>query len=396
MNASKSTIVKAALSVAIVAVAAIASFSLCGCSEKSEATPSERSSLVIAVQKTQNAPGYCSFAQERLEEAQSSHSSFQAIVIDGKPFPVFPEAGVLGKEGGNAENVASENAAQLSNIQAALCGVKGETPEADVIEALYLADRIHAAAGVTGTTVVYCTGLATQGALDLTGDGMLGIGSDTLYPFLEELGYSFSNTELIEWYGFGDVEGAQEELTPALEKSLKMAYEQTLLSLGAGSVVFRDDLVSVDESLEDGQPEISVVGVPSYDEIEVTAGAAVKLSTETLPFVAGTAELVDLESAISVVEPFARAMAEDQGLTCTVAGSTAGYPWDKSYAYRLGEERARAVADILVDFGIDPSRIEVVSYGDEAPGHIDDIDDVTGLQIPSLAQSNRWVEISLK
>lgn len=395
MNISKPAAAKAVLSAAITVAAIVFTFSLSGCGEELTAASPERSSLVYCVQKTTNTPGYSSFAQERIEEAQQSHSSFQAVVIDGDPFVVFPEAATLGKEGGNADNVAAENAAQLSNIQAALCGVKGKTPEADVIEALYLADRIHAAAGVAGTTVIYSTGLATQGALDLTGEGMLGVGSNELIPYLDEAGYSFSNTQLIEWYGFGDVAGAQEDLTHALEKSLKLAYEETLTGLGAGSVVFREDLPSGDESLADCQPAITAIDVPDYESIE-DVGGTTKLPSETLPFVADSAEFVDRENALSAIKPFAEAMSEDEGLVATVAGSTAGYPWDKESAYQLGLERAQAVADVLSSFGINSSRIRIISYGDEAPDHVVDIDESTGLQIPNQAVLNRWVSISLE
>lgn len=384
------------ISVIVIAVGVVMSaLFLSSCGKETANDSFEKTSLVVAVQKTQNAPGYCSTAQEEIEKAQKRHSVFQAVVIDGEPFTVFPEAATLGKQEGNPDNIASANAAQAANINTAISLTKGKTPEVDLAEALALADRIHSAANAKGVTVVYATGLSTAGGVDLTGAGMLGIESDVLTAHLQTLGYDLSHTERILWYGFGDVDGEQEDLTPALEQSLKATYEETFVALGVEAVEFRDDLPDTDDSLTSDQPSMSTIDVPELKEIEVSVGSETKLRPETLPFIAGTAELVDENSAVSAVQPFAKAMLEDERLVVTVAGSTAGYPWDREYAYRLGEERAQSVAKLLVSLGVDESRIEVTSYGDEAADHVNDIDSSTGMQIPELAQQNRWVSIAL-
>ncbi|NIM05184.1 MAG: OmpA family protein, partial [Armatimonadetes bacterium] len=37
------------------------------------------------------------------------------------------------------------------------------------------------------------------------------------------------------------------------------------------------------------------------------------------------------------------------------------------YNLALGEKRARAAMEFLVDMGVDPSRLSIVSYGEERP-----------------------------
>lgn len=375
-----------------------AAFVLCcvGCSGSDSLSESESSSLVVVVQLTKNCSLYdVSSCAAFVESAQDHHDTFDAICLDGKPFSLLGQPVRIGSsKSKNAQNAAAENAAERANINALLSSSVGQTDDVDVISALALADREHAAAACEGngsTTVVYASGLSTAGALDLSKTG-LALESDTAISYLESLGYSFAHTDKIVWFGLGDVDGEQPELTPVLKESLKTLYSETLIALGVGSVEFRDDIVALSGECGDDRPDTKLVDVP--EPVALSIGKANKLDSETLPFLAGTATLVDEENAKETLQPFADALSGNAS-TITVGGSTASYPWNASYAQELGLARAQTVADLLVALGVSASRITVVSYGDAAEGHVNDIDPETGLQVPELAQLNRWVLISV-
>lgn len=386
-----------------VALAVTLAFSLAGCSGGSKKSEPEGGSLVVAVQKTQNAPDYSgSFAQDFIAQAQKSRASFNLVVIDGSPFVALDSGSVvLGSEKNNADNAAKENAAQLQSATALISGLQGKTNEVDGIKALELADRLHSAAGGNGTTVIASTGLFTTGILDLSGEGMLGIDATTVSNYLKANGYSLENTRSVIWFGLGDVADEQEELTPAIKNSLMNMYEGVLKDLGVENVEFRDDVVATVQEESTVRPSTKLIDVPDVESVvasvaeEVEVGSETKLDSQMLPFVAGTAELVDEEAAALVVKPFADELASNPSCKVTVAGSTASYPWDEESAYRLGEDRARTVAALLEGAGVDKSRIEIKSYGPDAPGHVEDIDSKTGMQIPEKAQLNRWVSITI-
>lgn len=382
-----------ALAVALILTASVATLSGCGeeASAATESLPDVGGDLALVVQKTQNAPAYdLSVADDYVSAGQQAHVPLDVIVLDGDPASILDGALTLGSTSKNQSNIERENAAQAQDIAACVAGAQGSTEEVDVLAALAYADRSHAASG-EGTTVVWSSGLSTSGALDFTAEGMLGAESDTVTAYVQELGYDLSNTRTVVWYGLGDVAGEQAELTPALAKSLEGLYADLLTALGVQEVVFPQDHVAAGEA-DPAAPKTSLVEVPAVEGLELEGGSY-ELTGSLVPFEAGSAELVDPDSARELVASLVAELPE--GASVTVAGSTAGYPWDDDYAYELGLERAQAVADLMVQAGMDADRIEVTSYGDAAPDHVPDIDEATGVQVPELAQQNRWVRVTV-
>ena len=379
---------------------ALATVGLAGCSGGADApaVPSvHEDSLVVAVQKTKNVPDYnLTFVETYIKDVQEGHGQFNAVIIDGKPYLAVDSAVQLGSDKGNRTNRENENQAQRKNVKALIAKYVAKTSEVDVIEGLALADRVHASAkDGKGTTVIASSGLSTTGVLDLSGKGMLSVESDAVVSHLKKYGLELDHTQRVIWYGLADVADDQASLTPALRKSLQNVYSAALKELGVDEVIFVEDAIAASAQKPAELPEVRAIDVPAMEPLKATVNEEVKLSSETLPFVAGTASFVDPDAARQVVAPFAEALAADPGLTCTVAGSTAGYPWDPQYAMDLGLERAQAVKDLLVAAGIDSGRIDAISYGDAAPGHVPDIGS-DGYQLIDKAQQNRWCSVTLK
>ena len=398
---NKSTVISS-----LIAFGLVASLGLASCTTNEDSTntttaqgsqEASGSSLVVMLQKTQTAPSYVtSFANTYIKNAQSSKDQFQLVVLDGDPYIALDSAVTLGSGNPNSENAAAEEQTQLAQIQSCMYEATGKTDGVDIMSALALADRAHASSATgSGTTVIAASGLSVTGALDLSGEGMLTVESDTVVAYLKNYGYDLSHTKQIIWYGLGDVAGDQERLTPVVKKSLQTMYEAALVELGVEEVVFKDEPVASTTETNDSQPSAKLIDIPNVEPLQIPTDEAVKLDCETLPFIAGTADLVDPSSASTTIAPFVEAMKSSPTLTCEVAGSTASYPWDPTYAYELGLERAQTVKDLMVSAGIDESRITTKSYGDDAKNHIDDIDESTGLQIPELAQQNRWTSLQL-
>lgn len=351
-------------------------------------------SLVIAVQRTQNVPNYSQFYEEYVKEAQERKASVEIVIVDGDPQFAFAQPIELGSQKSNSSNRANEEAAQLRNIEAVIEGCAGETDEVDVIKALVLADKAHASSSSgKGVTVIASSGLSTTGMLSLNAK-MLGVESDSVLAYLKGYGYELPHTQTVVWFALGDTEAPQEELTPALKKWLEALYEDLLLGLGVGNVVFVEGMVPSKE-YDNSLPRVSAVDIPDVPELSVSATDESRFDSSQLPFKPGTAELIDADDAAEKLAPLVQAMMADDGLRAEIIGSTASYPWKEGYAYQLGLDRAQTVKDLLVMKGVPEARIEIGSYGDEGPGHVDDIDEVTGLQIPDRAQQNRYVIVRL-
>ena len=368
-----------------------------GSSEDSPGSADSASgSLVVAVQKTQNVPVYsAAFADDYVKSAQKTHDLFNVVVIDGDPFFALEQSVTLGSSKNNERNAEKEEVAQRSQVASAIASAAGKTDGASVLPALALANRVHASSKSDGEarTIVAASGLTDVAPWDMSEVG-LDVEADTVAAYWANLGYDLSSTDEVIFYSFGDVAGEQQKLTPLAKKNLQVIYEDALCALGVGKVTFCDDPCASAEVAADG-PSVKLIDVPEPAPMaDVVCGEANKLDSETLPFVAGTAELVDESSAKEVLQPFADALLRDDKATCLLSGSTASYPWDENLAYNLGLQRAETVKALLVEAGVQEQRITVQSFGSDAPNHVPDIDPTTGLQTLQ-AQANRWVSIEI-
>lgn len=89
-------------------------------------------------------------------------------------------------------------------------------------------------------------------------------------------------------------------------------------------------------------------------------------------------------SGLNMLQLHAQYLAANPQMTVTVEGHTDSVA-PPAYNKRLGMQRAQAVAEMLVNMGVSPQQINIVSYGEERP-----LKSGTGAQANAL---NRRVEI---
>lgn len=71
-------------------------------------------------------------------------------------------------------------------------------------------------------------------------------------------------------------------------------------------------------------------------------------------------------TGLNILQLHAQYLAANPQMTVTVEGHT-DTKASPSYNKKLGMKRARAVAEMLINMGVSPQQIEVVSYGEERP-----------------------------
>jgi peptidoglycan-associated lipoprotein len=127
----------------------------------------------------------------------------------------------------------------------------------------------------------------------------------------------------------------------------------------------------------DSAPIDGVSGGPipgSQEDLVVNVGDRIFFGTDRY----------DIDSeARGVLERQANWLAQHPGLTITVEGH-ADERGTREYNLALGERRANSVKNFLVALGVDPRRVETVTYGKERPA-------VPGVNESAWAQNRRGV-----
>ena len=110
------------------------------------------------------------------------------------------------------------------------------------------------------------------------------------------------------------------------------------------------------------------LGKSFAQDIEIMSGAAIRIFYEKIPtgpssvfFKGSSSELP--ETATKEIKEIASLMRDHRELTLVVEGHTDSVGSER-HNYRLGRKRAEAVKKAIVKEGIDPSRVQTISFGD--------------------------------
>jgi peptidoglycan-associated lipoprotein len=146
-------------------------------------------------------------------------------------------------------------------------------------------------------------------------------------------------------------------------KGLVMVASATLLFACAGS----DTSTTEDVAVVDNTPAVVAPPVKSEAELRSEANAAARQSAGTTVYFELDQDVVN-SAGRSVLEAHAwfLSQAENSGVVVAVDGhcDERGTP---AYNLALGERRAKAVAQVLMSYGVSSSQIKTVSHGEEMP-----------------------------
>lgn len=366
---------------------------LAGCSNPAE--ESEKAAVCFVVANTANSQGLnfnSQLVQEAIYSTIRGYGYIFVVSVDQSPEVVFSNSFDIPSKYKNASSAKLEADAQTSAAEftAYLQEVVAEDPEADYLEALYIAARsLSSLEGYdTKTIIVLGTGVGTCGELNLR-NNLLSADPEEVVELLSERAEisDFSGLN-IYWQQLADVIQPQQELSKTFQNRLKELYG-SIVEAGGGTLTFDSTMpVPVNEGVE--YPVVTPVDFPADLPIHFDGDNSENLLEqpvvidEKVTFIADEADYLDPEEALETLRPLAEFLLQHD-MDLLLVGTTAGDVTDE-VTLKLSQERADQVKASLVSLGVSESRLTAVGMGSEDPWHIKG----AGLE-GELAERNRKV-----
>lgn len=331
-----------------------------------------------------------------LDACGRSGSTISLIVNDGAPYASvadIPET-KAGLSSEKCRSIAEERARQILELADQMLA---RTEESDLLSAAALAARhLQAEEGGRKELIILDSGLTTVLPLDFTETPLESIRTEQVLDVLEgqEAIPDLEGIQRVCFYNIGDVAQPQSRITEGDRRILTEIWNGIFTRAGAAEVEFKTDLPLSSCYAKEEVPEVSVMPVVErasaliWEEADLGELDAVTFGEESIAFLPDTDELVDRETAKEVLEGAARYMAEHPGFHAMLVGTTAK-TGDPGSCVSLSQKRAEAVRDLLIEKGIDGTRLETAGTGYENPFYINDQKD--GALDETSAARNRSV-----
>jgi outer membrane protein OmpA-like peptidoglycan-associated protein len=189
--------------------------------------------------------------------------------------------------------------------------------------------------------------------------------------------------------GLGDTADPQPPLAANLQTGIVDLW--TAVATKAGAVcAYRLKAASTRTAVTTNVP-VTVVK-PPVPQPFTDCGTTVLADSGSVGFVVGTGNFRDPEAARKTLESLAQTLVKHtQRVTLTGTTSSEG---SAGANQTLSEQRANAVKAILVQLGVEQSRITAVGVGSHGPNHQPDMTK-DGVLIPAAAAHNRSVVVTL-
>jgi outer membrane protein OmpA-like peptidoglycan-associated protein len=352
----------------------------CGGGGGANAATEAAGALAVVVGSHSNMPPpvLAGRAASVVDMAVGQQSRFSLIVADGAPF--------------QETTTGLPQRADRRAIEEAVTAARAQTAESDLLGALHLAAGALAGQRGLRTLVVLDSGLSTAGALRFTTPGTLDAHPQEL---AETLGDAHQLPDLsgvsVVFQGLGDTAAPQQPLDPIRRAQLVAIWSAVARQAGATSV--QVERTSLEGTPLEGDP--AAPAMPPVTPVETDAGYRCAGTTMTLsggPFAyrPNSDDLLDPAAAVGVLRGIAEQLIAGQ-IVSILYGTTAtiGEPADR---VRFSDQRAQAVADLLIELGVPIPQLHVEGLGSDFPGYIVDRDD-EGRLMPAAAALNRTVFI---
>lgn len=319
------------------------------------------------------------------------------VSVDGEPKVYYqtdiPNPEVNGLSKNKKKTIAN---AYMEQLLYELNRVESLVPEVDTLKSIQ-----RAAFALNGSSkeadkvmLVMDSGLSTKGYLNFT-DGLLNTDVDNVNEIVDELRKEEAIPDLenisVIWMFNGQTAEPQPELSERQKKKLQEIWKAVLLAGGAESVEFTTDMAS--ETVDKEYPFVSVVDaeerVIEHDNIIIKEDVAI-LDSERVHFKGNKAIFVDKKEAKESIKKVAMDLIEYPEKEVYVIGTTA--TGREEFCKRLSEERAEAVVDLLIEYGVREEQLTVEGLGYQDDWHIADLDE-NGKLIEEVAKKNRKVLI---
>jgi outer membrane protein OmpA-like peptidoglycan-associated protein len=138
---------------------------------------------------------------------------------------------------------------------------------------------------------------------------------------------------------------------------------------------------------------VTAIDIPDYATLELTPGQELKLGSDVIRFRDNSNEFVDPQAVREALEPIAASINAASG-TVLLVGTTSSAGTREGQLER-SRGRAEAVKGVLVDLGVDASRIVAQGVGTKHRQHVPDVGP-DGQELPLPAAQNRAVFLTLQ
>ena len=352
-----------------------------GCGAPVAADPTGGLAVVVGARSNMPPVAVSGIAGQVVTNAVSTRAEVSVVVADGSPFVLEDER----LSGLNRNDSGRDERRQV--LQEAITTAAAASPETDLLTALQLAARAIEDAPGRHTVLVVDSGLSTAGGLDFRQKGMLEAHPADLVAGLEADGAlpDLSGIHVV-FQGLGDTAAPQPGLGAVAQEHLIELW--TGIALRAGALDVNVERAALSGEPPSGRPPVGVVGSGGVSCRENT----VVLTGGDVAFEPDRAVFQDAVAASATLRPIAESL-KASAVTATLTGTTARVG-DAAGQRRLSQQRAQAVADVLVDLGVPRRSLTVVGLGSDFPGYVRDHDG-RGNLLPAEAAVNRKVVISL-
>ena len=342
--------------VAIVVLAA-ATPALAACSDPPQPCSTvAKAGLAVAVGGRANspAPAVPDRVGTLIDKAVTDGTGIDIIRVDGRPSIVC----AMSFKSDAANPVARADDLNRFKRQArgAVSATRAKEPEANPLQALTLA---AASAGPGGMVVLLDSGVQTVAPLDFKVQGLLDADPDAVARALSSDGYLPDlDGYTVVLAGIGYTAAPQSPLDDRRRANLVRIWEKIVSA--AGATVETVTSPNTADAL-DNVPAVSPVEVPPTDVIRIGCNTESILSNDgTVGFLPDSTTFVNSGLARKALAEFAAFLKQNRDAHASLVGTVAHYGTDLGDA-GLSRLRAQRVRDVLVDLGVDGSRI--VAHG---------------------------------
>ncbi|HYS40534.1 MAG TPA: OmpA family protein [Pseudonocardiaceae bacterium] len=320
-----------------------------------------------------------------IQEAALAHQEIHVILLDG-----VPSVQLNATFNTNGKNSSIRNQ-DLNNFVSGISGfvqkLTPQHPQADVLAGLTQAGNLTN----NGVIVLFDSGLPTTGPLSFTDADMFDAQPGDIVAYLQAQHLTPQLPgDTVDLVGVGDTADPQ----PVLDQNhrSKLVDLWTAVAKGGGAGCVDDLKTGLSRTSVKTTVPVAVVS-PPVPQPPFDCGTTVLSDGGNVGFVVGTATLRDEAAAKPLLQRLADKLRSTPNARATLIGTTSSEGSTEANQ-TLSEQRAQAIRALLIQLGVDQSRITASGEGENGPHHINDVAP-DGSLIPAAAAHNRSVIVQL-
>lgn len=325
-----------------------------------------------------------------IQDAAYSCGKLTAIILDGDSQVVFSQRVTEDSLNHTKQRTTAIANETISNMVAAVNSAEPTKEEIDVISAFNTAIDALTASDAVGTKKVYVltSGLSSAGKLNMR---TLDFFRSDPQKLAEVISPYMRSCEGVEFYflDMGETNQQFQQKPDNVQLEQMKAFYKALIELKGGTANFLTDATS---NKVDGADYPNVTPIDLRTEEISGADIASLISEDKIGFIPKTAKFVDKQAAVEYIREIAQSLVASQKEVLLIGSTATAGTVDSCMSLSLA--RAEAVKQLLIEMGVDASKIKTVGIGQSPDSPLRVLDVVNGTLIESEARKNRFVYVT--